>query len=439
MVAAKRMHQHYLADPEFRQMFLAESQLAARVEHPNVVPILDVVSLDDELIIVMPYVHGDALYSLLKASILRREPVPIPICCAIMVGVLHGLHAAHEARSESGKALGIVHHDVSPHNVLVGVDGIARVFDFGIAKALDAQSLTVPGTVKGKFSYMAPEVIRCAAVTRRTDLFSAGIVLWELLAGRQLFGSGSRQERLTDIVGGNYPSPRAFNQAVPRPLEMVVEKALQLDPQKRYGTALEFAAAIERVEGIASQRLVADWVNRLAQKALEERSQRIYEIESTGTDSAEHATLPPAPSMTANERVERGQPSVPTALSSPRARRADRSRVLAVAAASFLVALGLSRFLPSRNEYVTGSTFAERSASAILAAGGVPTEAASVARSSSAQEASAVHVGGSSGSHTAETRKTTNSRKSLSRRAVVSGHPRSNSADHAKPYLPSEL
>src|SRR5262245_51026591 len=134
-VAIKRLHAQYAQDPEFVSMFLDEARLAARIRHPNVVPTLDVVATSGELFLVMEYVPGESLSRLARAARDRMERMPPRIVSAIMSGVLHGLHAAHEAKSERGEPLGIVHRDVSPQNVLVGTDGVARVLDFGVAKA----------------------------------------------------------------------------------------------------------------------------------------------------------------------------------------------------------------------------------------------------------------------------------------------------------------
>src|SRR6516225_8996456 len=134
-VAIKRLHPQYAADPEFVSMFLDEARLAARIRHPNVVPTLDVVATKGELFLVMDYVPGESLARLSRVCREQRRPIPHRITSAVMAGALHGLHAAHEAKSERGAPLGIVHRDVSPQNVLVGADGVPRVLDFGVAKA----------------------------------------------------------------------------------------------------------------------------------------------------------------------------------------------------------------------------------------------------------------------------------------------------------------
>ena len=364
VVAAKRMHRHFLQDPNFKSMFLAEARLAARVQHPNVVPILDVLSDDrDELIIVMEYVHGESMLALLRTANRAKQAISVPIGCAIAAALCEGLHAAHEAQNEKGEPLGIVHRDVSPQNVLVGADGVARVLDFGIAKAIHEQTHTNPGTLKGKFSYMAPEVVHGAAVTRQADVFSAGVVLWEALAGKMLFGGTSEHERLMRIAAGNYPSPRQHNPRVSQALEAVVAKALDVDTHDRYATALEFAEAIERVVPIASRRVVGEWVRRLATTTLDEREAMIHAIETSSIVAL--SELPPSqprvagtppPIPVGNTRGPQEEPAVsadedsyatieiqPASASKadnlPSARRRPPTRVLAIAGTVALAAL----------------------------------------------------------------------------------------------------
>src|SRR4030088_3091893 len=156
-VAIKSLHPQYAKDPDFVAMFLDEARLAARIAHPNVVPTLDVVSQGDDLLLVMEYVRGSALSRLVRPLTQKGERMPQRIAGSIVSGVLRGLHAAHEAKSEIGEPLDIVHRDVSPQNVLVGTDGIARVLDFGVAKAAGRCYTTRDGNIKGKVPYMAPE------------------------------------------------------------------------------------------------------------------------------------------------------------------------------------------------------------------------------------------------------------------------------------------
>src|SRR5262249_55930470 len=162
-----RLRPHLADEPEIVASFAEEARLAARVRHPNVVTMLDIVSKAGEAFLVMDYVEGVSLASLVKACAARGEPVPPPVAAALVAQALHGLHAAHEARNEAGEMLNLVHRDVSPHNVLVGVDGVARVVDFGVAKAIGRQQTTRDGRIKGKLGYMAPEQLAGRAVTRK--------------------------------------------------------------------------------------------------------------------------------------------------------------------------------------------------------------------------------------------------------------------------------
>jgi serine/threonine protein kinase len=203
-VAIKRLHPQYAKDPDFVSMFLDEARVAARIQHPNVVPTLDVVSLEGELFLVMDYVAGESLGRLLRALRDRGPRVPPRIVGSIMTNVLYGLHAAHEARSERGEPLGLIHRDVSPQNVLVGLDGVARVLDFGVAKAAGRVQTTGDGQVKGKLSYMPPEQIAGGEIDRRaptsTPLRSS--------SGRRSPGGGCSMGRTTRrSCSARSPSP----------------------------------------------------------------------------------------------------------------------------------------------------------------------------------------------------------------------------------------
>ncbi len=300
-VAIKRLHQHYAKDPEFVSMFLDEARLAARIRHPNVVPTLDVVALSGELFLVMDYVHGVSLSRLMRTLGATDARIPVDIAAAVMVGALHGLHAAHEAHDERGQPLGIVHRDVSPQNVMVGSDGLSRVLDFGVAKASWRIQTTRDGQVKGKLSYMAPEQVNGGSVGPWTDVYAAGIVLWEALANERLFkgdDSGAVLARFTKNTPIEPPS--TFNDEVSPELDAVVLRALEADPEKRFASANELADAIEAATRLASTSAVARWVQGAVHEELAIRSTRIAEIEHGGTGDDDNAQNPSVRKMLAN-------------------------------------------------------------------------------------------------------------------------------------------
>jgi eukaryotic-like serine/threonine-protein kinase len=304
VVAVKRLHPHLLDDQDFKAMFLDEARLAARIRHPNVVPTLDVLVHEKELILVMEYVHGESLLALTRAARQKKSRAPLSIAVAIMVSVLHGLHAAHEARDEKGEPLGIVHRDISPHNILAGADGMVRVLDFGVAKALQGRTAQPdaalpPGTVKGKFSYMAPETLRGEPATRQADIFSAAIVFWELVTGHKLFGAPTERERILKVLKGNVPPPSSLVPGLPVVVDKIMLRALSPNPLDRYGTADEMAAEIENMLSPASQRAVGEWVTKLAAEALERRADLLQQIEVSNINSTPppSAEKPPAHSV----------------------------------------------------------------------------------------------------------------------------------------------
>lgn len=295
IVAVKRLHERYAREPDFVAMFLDEARLVARIRHPNVVQTLDVVAEKNsdggqELFIVMEYVHGESLLRLLQLARKKDEPIPLKIASAIMVGALHGLHDAHEARSESGQALGIVHRDISPHNILVGIDGVARVLDFGVAKASERITSTEEGKVKGKLSYMAPEQLSNEELDRRTDIYAVGIVLWEILAGQKLFVASNEGALIKMVLESPVEPPSRRNGNVPNALDRVIMRSLARDPSERFDTALEFANALNAAIPPASTAEVGAWVREIAASTLDEKTRAISAIEATmSSKNAEQA------------------------------------------------------------------------------------------------------------------------------------------------------
>lgn len=293
-VAVKRLHPQYAKDQEFVTMFVDEARLASRIQHPNVVSTLDVVKTDEELFLVMEYVPGEALSRLVRNAAKRGERIPPNVVCGVMSGMLHGLHAAHEAKSETREPLNIVHRDISPQNVLVGVDGVARVLDFGVAKAAMRSGATRDGQMKGKLSYMSPEQLNGRDVDRRSDIFAAGIVLWEALAGKRLFAGADAGEILGKVLAAEIPTPASVVPSLPKPVSDVVMKALERDPEKRYQTARDFAIGLEQAGAVASAHNVSEWVKDYGGEELAKRQNVVLRVESHPMDRLSVTTDRPA-------------------------------------------------------------------------------------------------------------------------------------------------
>jgi eukaryotic-like serine/threonine-protein kinase len=275
LVAVKVCHPHLRADADFAAMFLDEARLAARIHHPNVVPVLDVGD-DGALFFVMEYVEGVALADLLKTSANR---MPLAMVVRIVLDLLAGLHAAHELRGSDGQLLNVVHRDVSPQNVLVGSDGISRVVDFGVAKAEARATVTKGGEVKGKIGYMPPEQFLGSTVTRQADLYSAGVVLWECLAAERLFVADSDAAVMNMVLRGQVRPWPKDSVPVPAALEAIVRRALATRVEDRFATAKEMLLAMEAC-GIepASARDVGSWVEHASAQWLADRRKLVLTV-----------------------------------------------------------------------------------------------------------------------------------------------------------------
>lgn len=289
-VAVKRLHSHFANDPEFVAMFMDEAHLAARIRHPNVVSISDVVAEKGELLLVMDYVAGESLSKLVRATRRLGQAIEPRIAVKLLTDALAGLHAAHEVRDDEGQPLGVVHRDVSPQNILVGVDGVTQLIDFGVAKAAGRIQTTREGQLKGKLGYMAPEQIQHGVVDRRTDIYSAAVVLWEVLTGERLF-KGEDANLMYEVLHAPVEPPSHIRQDLPSELDAVVMRGLARDPDARFATALDFADALEDALAPASAREVARWVQATSAEALKTRSEIVADMES---DSALYADLPTA-------------------------------------------------------------------------------------------------------------------------------------------------
>jgi serine/threonine-protein kinase len=280
-VAIKRLHPHLATDPEFVTMFLDEARLAARVQHPNVVATLDVVASHGQLFLVMDFVLGASLSQLLRHARERHLEPPPAVASAIVTGALYGLHAAHGACDQRGESLGIVHRDISPQNLLVGVDGVTRVVDFGVAKAGARAQSTRDGQIKGKIGYMAPEQILRKVVDRRADVYAAGVVLWETLTLRRLFAADDAGAVVAAVLEGHVPRPSEICQGLPPGIDAIVARALASDPRARFPTAQDFAAALESALPPAPQREVGAWVARAGGADIDVRRGMVSAVEQS--------------------------------------------------------------------------------------------------------------------------------------------------------------
>lgn len=376
-VAIKRLHPQFAHDPEFVAMFLDEARMAARIRHPNVVPTLDVLARDGEIFLVMEYVQGESLSALLRAARLANAPMPPSVLVNIMAGALAGLHAAHESCNERGELLGLVHRDVSPQNVLVGVDGVARVIDFGVAKAIGRASATREGQVKGKLAYMAPEQVMGQDIDRRSDIFSAGVMLWEALTGTRLYRGASDPEILYKLLEAKTSAPSAVASGSPPSLDPVVLRAMAKDPADRFATAADMAVAIQKAVPLVTTSEVADWVRGHAGTQLESRARRLQEIESSSSSDVRLEAAKPA-ATTLPPPSPLHDPTLAGALPSPAARHGTR---LVVAGAIAAGALSLAAV------YFFRAPKPATDPPAVLAAPAPPSEVA--AASAAAQEPTA--------------------------------------------------
>jgi serine/threonine-protein kinase len=259
-VALKLTHAHLRTSTEFANELIEEAKLAARIRHRNVVSIIDVGDDPHGLFLVMEYVEGDTLANITKGT----NVIPTPMGVRLLIDALAGLHAAHELLDDDGRLLGVVHRDFTPQNILVGTDGVARLADFGIAKAATRMSHTRTGIVKGKISYMSPEQAQGLPLDRRCDVWAAGVVAWELFAGRRLYASDDDLSTMLRVATEPPPLLRTIVPQLPQAVEAAVAGALAMKPEGRHETALAFskalATACRPTVGVAELDEVAAWM-----------------------------------------------------------------------------------------------------------------------------------------------------------------------------------
>lgn len=337
-VAVKTMLPTISDDPQFEQMFLDEATLASRIRHPNVAEILDLGEQDDLLYLVMEWVDGEPLSTIRRTAAKKGTGIPRPVAVKIVQDAAAGLHAAHELKDENGNAVGLVHRDISPQNILITFDGVVKIVDFGVAKAAGRSAeITGSGQIKGKPPYMSPEQALGKDIDRRTDIFALGIVLYQLTTGKHPFRGENDMITLQNIVSDRpIIPPRAYDKEYPKPLEAVVLKALERDATKRYQTMAELEAALDRAFPPTVPRVRTEDVGKFVSAMLgdrgEERRTALREAIRLADERAAYAEPSQVSGVFAELGTRVGPPSL-TSSSSP-----DRSSPSLVSAAALLAA-----------------------------------------------------------------------------------------------------
>jgi serine/threonine-protein kinase len=282
LVVLKSIRQELASDAEIRRMFLTEARLSARLNHPNVLQVSEVVDDIERPTLIMEYLEGQPLSVVLDQ--LRKEAGPANLL-GVLVEVLTGLEHAHELKDVKGKPLKLVHRDVSPQNVFITYDGGVKVLDFGIAKVNTAPSQTRTGIIKGKLAYMPPEQLLGGDVDGRTDVFAVGCLLWDIVVGQRLWSGEQEADVMLALMEGVIPKPSQFREVEPN-LEAIVMKALAPDPERRFPTAAAFREALEAFMKWKGYRpKLREFGSRIAELFHEQRQQRAEAVRRAISDA----------------------------------------------------------------------------------------------------------------------------------------------------------
>jgi serine/threonine protein kinase len=273
-VVIKRILPEYTQDTEFVGMFVHEAKLATCLDHPNIVQVFDLGKVKDEYFIAMEYVDGPNLHAAaVRAFKMNYRPFPLRECLYVLAEACKGLDYAHRKTGSDGAALGIIHRDISPPNILLSFDGTVKVADFGVAKARDQAVRTRTGVLKGKFGYMSPEQASGLPIDRRSDVFSLGVVMWELLAGKRLFKGPTPLQTVERVVKCEVPPLSTYTADMPPEVDAIVQRALARELPQRYQDCGELGEAISEYLFAASLKVSArDLSNFLRHMFLDERS-----------------------------------------------------------------------------------------------------------------------------------------------------------------------
>ncbi len=315
LVAVKRILSNIAEDKEFIKMFIDEAKIAVQLNHANIAQIFDLGVVDNSYYIALEHIHGRDLRNIFDRCRTLGEPMPIAQACFIVMKMCEGLDYAHNKRDQSGRELNLVHRDVSPQNILVSFEGEVKVIDFGIAKAAGKGAKTQAGILKGKFGYMSPEQVRGLPIDRRSDIFSCGIVLYELLTGERLFVGESDFSTLEKVRNVEILPPSTYNRKIPDELERIVLKALAKDVDERYANAIdlhdELQAFVYTAGEFYSRKDLAAWTKRVFTKEIDEETAKLesYRQLKAPTDPPKPPPTKPPPS--GNLRKTAAMGSVP--------------------------------------------------------------------------------------------------------------------------------
>ncbi len=255
LIALKKIHPRYSRNPTFAQMLIHEAKLAASLNHFNVVQVLDLGEIDQQVYIAMEYVRGRDLAAVLSSLYRAKERLPLELTLFVATEFLTGLEYAHRMLGEDGRPLGLIHRDISPQNVLISHEGEVKVTDFGIARVISEKAgFQLPGNLHGKYGYMSPEQARNRTIDQRSDLFSAGVVLWEMLVGSRLFRGRDHPETLDLVLTKPVPPPSSLSSGVPPEVDHIVAKALAREPEQRYQTMGALLGDLSRVAASLPRR-----------------------------------------------------------------------------------------------------------------------------------------------------------------------------------------
>jgi serine/threonine-protein kinase len=302
-VAIKKLHPHLERQQDFVEMFLDEARIVARLHHPNVVQTLEFGADEGGHFLVMDYVEGPTLAKMLAKAATMGDRIPASIAVRVALDALAGLHAAHELVGEDGRLLNVVHRDVSPQNILVSVDGSARITDFGVARANERLAVTRTGQLKGKLSYMAPEQARGEPTDRRADVFAMGVILWEMLAGRRLFRgkADTEAETLTKVLYGDITRVSAVHPEIHPLLDAICARALERPLDARYPTCADFAEALEQAARsgveVATPREVARYIEQMHGEEIAQRRAAVRNLRPSGSIPPDEPTAAETPAQ----------------------------------------------------------------------------------------------------------------------------------------------